>query len=536
MLRRQLVLLTACTAVLLSQRQSSRRVSPATWSRAFIAIATPVELNLDLPTQLIYVNPSAIGADDGNPGSQELPLRTISAATALVRSINRAQLAARILVSPGTYREQVAFTGDDRATSAPITLEATEPGRVILSGSDEWRDWEQTGPSTYTHVWQYRWGLAPYPNGWLNQVQLPPIVRRREMIFVDGSPLRQVLTAEELEDSSFYVDEAGATVTVRLKTGATLDHARVEVASRPLLLSLQNTHNWLLRGITFQHGNAAIQDGAVRIADSENILVENCTFVWNNWVGLTVSGVTGMTLRRSRANANGGTGVDGYQLRNLYVEGTDTSFNNWRGAQGQFYGWSVAGAKFTAVHGASIRSHTARSNTARGLWMDYDNKDILIEQSSFEKNANDGLFLEANTGPIKVLSSSFVGNFQGSGILGANTQDVVISDCTISGNSVAQLSISGDYKRTVSNWITGATDEVFAQRWALERNLLVSTDPSQMLLITPDWIPFLSTYQGTQNRWQEVGASPTFQMGGGKLSFQEWQALVSSDFDSQVVF
>jgi hypothetical protein len=543
MLKRNIGLMMICAAAVLSQRSSKARLSPVPWTKRSLAFAVPVNLDLNVATQVIHVNPAAAGADDDNPGSLEQPVRTIAAGVHLARYVNRDGLAARIVVAPGTYREQVSFTGDSLATAAPISLEVnggTENGSVVLSGSDVWSDWARQDEITYTHAWPFDWGLAPYPNGWTGEVDLAPIVRRREMIFVDGSPLTQVLAAADLHENTFYVEPETSLVTLRLKAGQTLDHSVVEVASRPFLLKLQNTHNWLLRGIAFQHGNAAVQDGAVRITDSDNILLERCSFLWNNWIGFSVSSVKNLTMRGNLANYNGGSGFDGYLLSNLFLEGNETSFNNWRGAQGGFYGWSVAGAKFTGVHDGVIRSQIARSNSARGLWMDYDNTNIVIDQSTFENNANDGLFLEANTGPIQITGSSFSGNSRGSGILGANSQDVSISDCTLAGNAVAQLSISGDYTRTVQSSTSGISNQVHAERWALDRNTIQTTAMTQALLSTPYWAPFLSTYHGAQNRWRGVNSPPAFRavfsVEGSALSFEEWRALVGSDLDSDLAF
>jgi hypothetical protein len=66
-------------------------------------------------------------------------------------------------------------------------------------------------------------------------VKLKDIVRRSEVVFVNGTPLDQVLSHSELQAGGFFADEKPRMIYVRLLEGLTVDQAVVEVAVRPKL-------------------------------------------------------------------------------------------------------------------------------------------------------------------------------------------------------------------------------------------------------------------------------------------------------------
>ncbi|NNE36226.1 MAG: hypothetical protein HKN13_13380, partial [Rhodothermales bacterium] len=90
----------------------------------------------------------------------------------------------------------------------PIVVKAMVPGTAVVRGSDVLADWQETGsPGVFEHTWTHDWG--PAPNPWADDRELPSIVLRREMVFVDGSRLTQVIDRSDLRDGTFLVDDAG---------------------------------------------------------------------------------------------------------------------------------------------------------------------------------------------------------------------------------------------------------------------------------------------------------------------------------------
>src|SRR5207302_71667 len=103
-----------------------------------------------------------------------------------------------------------------RITTAPIVFEAVEKGKAMVSGADVFSQWiPEPQPNTYSSVWPYRWGIAPYPKGWAGNVTLDPIVRRREMVFVNDVAYTQVLSLAALAANSFFISEDSATLYVK---------------------------------------------------------------------------------------------------------------------------------------------------------------------------------------------------------------------------------------------------------------------------------------------------------------------------------
>ena len=215
-------------------------------SAAWAQTATDVTLHVDIQ------NP---GASNANPGSEFRPFKTIQAATTAAMENNKGRVSTKILISPGTYRESIQLVYNGQETDAPIIFEAKAKGTVIISGSEVWGNWQRGSQSNiYVHPWPYKWGLAPYPAGWAGWVTLQPILRRREMIFVNGKFLQQVLTKRELTEGSFFVSESEARVYIQPWAGTNMTTATIEVAIQPHLFQANGKRYIILRGLTFQHG------------------------------------------------------------------------------------------------------------------------------------------------------------------------------------------------------------------------------------------------------------------------------------------
>ena len=310
-------------------------------------------------TAVFHVDGRDAGSANTNPGTESLPFRTIGAAAKAALQAGKNGIGVKISVAPGVYREHISLPETDWENDAPLVIQARETGAAIVSGFEVWTGWTLAGSDLYRHEWPYRWGLAPYPSGWENNVVLQPIVRRREMISINSEPVQQVSSPAELKDRSFFVDESSGEIYV--STRQPIETSVVEVATRPRLLTAQGKRNLVLRGLKFTGANNPVQDAAVQISDSTSVLVEACEFSGNNWIGAGFTGITNLTIRQTVANHNGGVGIDTYKLKNFLLEDSATSYNNWHGAQGGFLGWATAGVKLAAVHGTVVA--TGRSET-----------------------------------------------------------------------------------------------------------------------------------------------------------------------------
>ena len=102
----------------------------------------------------IFVDQQNAQASDTNPGTETLPLKTVTKGVAIILNNNWLHVATTLTVAPGMYRESIIIPPDGRETDAAITIKAKEIGKTIISGSDIWTGWTQRGTSdVYEHDW-----------------------------------------------------------------------------------------------------------------------------------------------------------------------------------------------------------------------------------------------------------------------------------------------------------------------------------------------------------------------------------------------
>jgi Right handed beta helix region len=511
--------------------------SAAAQNRGVVARTSPtvriVPVDESLAIETIEVNQSSAIASSTSTRTQRPAFQTISAAVEFADSLIRRGIGAKILIHPGIYREQISLSATDKGVTAPLVIEGAPS--TVISGADVWTGWQQQGtPGVWVHPWPYQWGYAPYPPGWEGNVVLAPIVTRREMVIVNGTPLRQVLSSGDLTAGTFLVSESSRTITVMVDPQTDLSAATVEVAVRSPLFQAQGRQNLALRGLTFQYANSALPDSAVQISNSWGVVVQNCNFIWNNWDGIDVLESANVTISGVSADNDGGSGMGGYEIQSLLLDSSDTSSNNWRGAMGGFTGWAVAGSKFSSVHNGLVRAYTSRNNQARGFWLDFDTANVTIDASRFEGNLRDGVFLEADQGPLSVTNSRMCGSTTGAGIAGSNTANVQLTGNVICDNSQAQLLITGDPDRTVTDFQSGNQFDVRAENWTLCGNTMLSKTRGQASAETPNWPWFFRSLDSDWNMWSSSGGAPNFALGGQNMSITGWRNATNQDLNSLV--
>lgn len=498
------------------------------------AVFVRAQIPAERVSQILYVNNQHPQASDQNPGTEELPLKTINKAAGIARQNQAGNIGTKILIYPGTYRERIDLSARGPTDKdVPIIFEGKEKGRAIVSGSNVWNGWKRRKDTdVYTHPWPYKWGLAPYPPRWEGSVVLAPIVRRREMIFVNGKLLNQVLSLKELQAGSFYVSEEEKIVYIWISPGTDITDSAIEVAVRSGLFYASEKRNFVLRGLVFQHDNTPVQGSAVTFTGSLNVLVEDCEFLWNNWGGLGVMASRDVIARRNVANHQGGAGMTAWKVKNLVFEDNETSYNNWRGAKGGFTGWAVAGLKHLRIHHGIYRRHKAIGNQTRGFWLDFDNANIVVEGAYWCNNLTNGVFVEASQGPIMIKDSTICQNQRGPGVLTTNSSDVTLENNIIYGNGRSQIRVTGDVERGVSDWETGKQRLLKVEHWTLRDNVIAARNSSQLLLDTSNWAHFLASLNSERNVWYNPEKDNAFKLGRKNLDLNGWQSVTGQDLDS----
>jgi hypothetical protein len=167
-------------------------------------IRAQANINEGQETATLYLD--VVNSNNNNSGSQSEPLKTIGQSVAVAEANNQSGIGTHVYVNPGLYRGNINLLGTGHDTALPETFEALQPGTVLISGADPYTNWTQYSgnSSIYSTPWTYNFGLCPGLLG--DAPREPDIHLRREMAFIDGAPLQQVLSMSQMLEGAFYVD------------------------------------------------------------------------------------------------------------------------------------------------------------------------------------------------------------------------------------------------------------------------------------------------------------------------------------------
>jgi hypothetical protein len=501
-------------------------------------------VNENLETAFLYVD--AVKGSDSNPGTQVSPLKTISAASAIANDNNYHSIGTHVSINPGLYREDVVILGNQYNTPLPITFEAAGTG-VVISGSVAYTNWQtySGNSSIYTTSWANKWGDCAANKDGSSPLE-QEIVLRREMIFVNGVNLTQVMSFGQMQPGTFFVSESASRVYVWPAAGTDMSTADVEVATLPELLRVVGRTNLVFRGLNFVHANSCRDNDAVYIAgNSKNILFDTDTFRWNNAVGIHFfTPVTNYTVQNSISSHNGQSGMMSVQTKFGLWQAVTTSFNNWRGAQGAYYYWNSGGMHFFSDHDHTINGATIAFNQTHGIHFDTDNANITASNVLTAQNLAIGIAVEKNEGPVAISSSTFCSNNLGiklnymyqSGLVLRNSELVTLTNSHFYNNQVSQISVIGVKGGVeITNWETGLTKNVFTQNFTHIGNTLEAVGSSQQLfsdsyLGGTDWTLFQTTLNSNKNTWWNGTTATAFEVPVSQMHpFSGWQSATGQD-------
>lgn len=440
------------------------------------------EINISL-----HVDTENAGDHQAADGSKARPFATIQEA---IDSAKRSGEGVRILVHPGIYRETLEI---GHRKGMPLVIESTEFGEAILSGSDVFSGWEAVPDreGVYRVGWTLKFGLEKNP--WPGLMNIEGGGFRRELLFIDGKPLRQVMTSEQLEPGTYFVDETAGEILLHAAEGQDVEKAKIEISVRPVetrgadskMIRIASAENIVLRGLVIQHAASPLFDSpAVMVLGSRNILIEDCEIRWNNGYGLGFSPTQGtsalnVTLRKVKMNDNGTIGLTG-GFANGLIEDCETNRNNWRGWRWGATGWAPCGFKLSGVNGLHMLRHQANENYASGAWFDHKNTNILVDGLVAVNNYRSGLSIEADKGPMVVQNSVFLGNSVG--VAAFDASNVALIDNVIAANFQKQLRIAGsttmeesELKDIKQDWRRERLrDRRIPEGWTLKNNVIAA--------------------------------------------------------------
>lgn len=373
-----------------------------------------------------YVDQNHPKADDGNPGTIDLPFKTINGSLSYLRPGDT------VYVKKGIYREEIilqvqpwTFRGitykpfkGGSSYGEMISFIAYPGEEVMIKGSDIVTGWKKYKDNIYVVDWPFN----------------------TQMVFCDGKILRQIggkmvdyvqmegrwrgKYGEGIEDlapfkeyeikssrtdnwvmkiecfGSFYYDVENKKLYVWLADNSDPNNHLMEVAVRPFFFLVGKGINYIkISGFKMMHSNTSsyINWPSLNIGGSYCI-VENVDLEWVDYIGIGVGGNCN-TIINSKFNwcGNSGMGGDGWGHRVIKCQ---FNYNNWRKWD---TGWHAGGVKLIPyAHDFIFSDCEVAYNNGEGIWFDGWMSNVTIQNNICHHNLNSGIFYEiGNRGVIK---------------------------------------------------------------------------------------------------------------------------------------
>jgi len=355
-----------------------------------------------VPVDAVHVAP------DGRPGAAGSAADPLP----LDRALAQAAAGGTVVVHDGVYRVAGLALG------RRVDLRAAPGADPVLAGSDVVSEWRRDGGRWVHDGWtpSFPHKLGPQYLDQDNQV-----AGLRDMVFVNGRPLRQVTSAAGVVAGTFYVDAAAD----RLHIGDDPTGKTVEAAARESAMFVgQDAGGSSIRGLTFRHyAENALGVGA------ENVTLEGNRFIDNAGLGAAVNAPRGV-VRGNEFSRNGRTGLGVKQADGLLLEGNVISENNAAGYRRE---WDAAGVKIIRSRDVRVLDNCVTGNDAHAVWLDVAVGDAVVLRNHVQGNALFGIFFEISSGAL-IADNLLVDNAVGLGVA-LSTDVQLVNNTVVGGNS-----------------------------------------------------------------------------------------------------
>lgn len=200
-------------------------------------------------------------------------------------------------------------------------------------------------------------------------------------LFLDGRPLKPVLSKHDVAPGRFYFDLAAK----RLYFADDPTGRNVEVAVAPFAFSGPAT-GVLISNLTIQKYASVPQHGAIEAG--QGWVVENCEVRLNTSVGILTK--AGARVSECNVHHNGQIGIGGNGHAIAIVD-NEVWANNTRGFD---FGWEAGGIKIALGSDIIMRGNRVHDNLGPGLWCDGECRNVLYSGNTVERNQGAGIYHE----------------------------------------------------------------------------------------------------------------------------------------------
>jgi hypothetical protein len=201
--------------------------------------------------------------------------------------------------------------------------------------------------------------------------------------------------------------------------------------------------------------------------------------------GIGVYQGTGHVIRDTLVRRNGVIGMSAVEADDFTVQRSEFAHNNYLHAGPVSGGWHEGSVKILKSHDLVFRDNWSHHNYGDGLWFDWDNRDILIEDNLLERNTRHGLQYEASFDATvrhnTIRNNGTVWAAQGTGILNSTSKNV-----TYHGNRIANNAI----RSIVITWQDRGRHERFGERQSanlLFRDNVIELDNNFQSWVRVNW-------------------------------------------------
>ncbi len=395
-------------------------------------------------SETFYVNQSHPKACDDNPGTKDLPFKTINRAAQIL------QPGQRVVVSPGVYREWVRPARGGTSPERMISYEAApSPEKVVIKGSrivkTEWVRSRQTESSDSQNVWMTKLdedvfeNYNPFKLVNLSEEQIDKcmpwavsqkgkiaLTLKRGLIFQNGKRLRQLTGYETLADipGSYWVAPNGLRIHAHPYASIDPNNAEWEFTTQDYIFAPEQFNLGYIRvkGFGIEHSGNGFprpQEAALSTRRGHHWIIEDNIIRQCNSLGIDIGSqfaTSGPPLAQGGVHiVRGNTitdcgigGIEGPGIYNTLIEDNVLRRNCWHNAERI---WECAAIKTHNNNNVLIRRNLIFDTMyGAGIWIDFDNvnsrcsQNVIFNTSSIIHGA---IFVEASLYP-NMVDNNFI--------------------------------------------------------------------------------------------------------------------------------
>jgi hypothetical protein len=249
---------------------------------------------------------------------------------------------------------------------------------TVMNGSRVLTNWVNAGGGQYyapnqTQQVEPHGGCDYFPNGG-REIRC----QYAEMVFINGTNLKQVFSRSNVRASTFYFDYGANRIYIGQSPGGKFIEASVREHAFD-----RGGANVTVAGIVVEKYSTPAQQGAIHMASGWTVIGNEVR--WNHGYG--IRGATNGRILNNNVHHNGQMGIGGVGS-NILIQGNEVAFNHWAGFLND---WERGGMKFAASTDLVFRNNYVHDNDGRGIWTDIDVKGLLIEDNLVESNHSEGI-------------------------------------------------------------------------------------------------------------------------------------------------